>query len=345
MLHLRHPSTVIMPTTRAKYLKCDRRLRRLNTYLWVSASCRDICVTPGCSAAPPSLSLPAMNTVSPTVNSNSIPSAKLVSTQFHSNALSSPVNASPALLFKLPLKLPRSPEEWEEADRLLSSVTVSVLQASTAEEKNSSLCAGIYGVFFSPFGTRAPPKSKHHITKSTLRQHDRVLKEVTRKKNEVRRALHRARREGESENAIRPLAARFLSLPRQHSRLSRKSSTKLRHKEAIVVREKCRKDFWQFAKNLLDDGCTTQTTPEFSASSAHSYFSEVYDSTPHSFTSPSWLHPAQPPVSDSSINMHPVSEEELAQVIKRSKPSSTPSPMDWISYLILSDAPPYTLPS
>ena len=168
-----------------------------------------------------------MNMVSPTVNLNSITSAKLVATQFHGNTSNSPVNASPSLLFKLPLKLPRSPEEWEEADRLLSSVTVSVLQASTAEEKNSCLCAGIYDVLSSQFGTRAPPKSKHNLTKSTLRQHDRALKEVTRRKNKVRRALHRARREGESENAIRPLAARFLSLLRQHSQLSRKSSTKL----------------------------------------------------------------------------------------------------------------------
>ena len=237
--------------------------RRLDTHLRVSASCRDVSAAPGCSSAPPSSSSSAMNTVSCTGNSNSIASAELVATrcfEFHGNrnsnysdASSSPVNASPALLFKLPLQLPRSSEEWEEADRLLSSVTLSVLQASTAEEKNSCLCAGIYDVLSSRFGTRAPTKPKHHPTKSSLKQHDRALKEVTRKKNKARRALRRARREGDSESAIRPLAAKFLSLLRQHSRLSRKSSTKLRHKEANVVRDQCRKDFWRFAKNLLDD--------------------------------------------------------------------------------------------
>ena len=341
LLYQQLPSSVVMPSTRARCPRCDRRFRRLDTHLRVSASCRDVSAAPGCSAALPSSSSPAMNTVSCTGNSNSIASAELVATccfEFHGNRNSnysdSPVNASPALLFKLPLQLPRSSEEWEEADRLLSSVTLSVLQASMAEEKNSCLCAGIYDVLSSRFGTRAPTKPKHHPTKSSLKQHDRALKEVTRKKNEARRALRRARREGDSESAIRPLAARFLSLLRQHSQLSRKSSTKLRHKEANVVRDQCRKDFWRFAKNLLDDGCTTQTPPAFSAPSAHSYFSEVYDSTPHSFTSPSWLPPAQPPVSDCSMDMHPVSEEELAQVIKRSKPSSTPSPMDRISYLI-----------
>ena len=39
------------------------------------------------------------------------------------------------------------------------------------------------------------------------------------------------------------------------------------------------------------------------------------------------------------MDMHPVSEKELAQVIKRSKPSSTPSPMDRISYLIFKRCP------
>ena len=143
-----------------------------------------------------------------------------------------------------------------------------------------------------------------------------------------------APREGESENVIRPLAARFLSLLHQHSQLSRKFSTNLRHKEANVVRDQCRKDFWQFAKNQQDDEGIIQIPPSFSASSAHSFFYEVHNSTSHSFTSPSWLPAAQPPTSNCSMDMNPISEEELAQVIKWSKPSSAPSSMDWISYLI-----------
>ena len=104
---------------------------------------------------------------------------------------------------------------------LLSSLTLTVLQASTADKKNSCLCAGIYDVPSSRFGTRAFPKLKHYATKFSLRKYDWTLEEITWKKNKARRALHSAPREGESENAIRPLAARFLSFLHQHSWLSK----------------------------------------------------------------------------------------------------------------------------
>ena len=44
--------------------------------------------------------------------------------------------------FKRTLKLPKSTEEWEEADRMLVAVAASVSLAVTAEEKNSCLCEG-----------------------------------------------------------------------------------------------------------------------------------------------------------------------------------------------------------
>ena len=44
---------------------------------------------------------------------------------------------------KRSLRLPKTPEEWDEANALLSVVTSSVLQATTVEEKNTILCDGI----------------------------------------------------------------------------------------------------------------------------------------------------------------------------------------------------------
>ena len=153
LLYQQLPSSVVMPSIHARCPRCDRCFCRLDTHLQVSASCRNVSATPECSAAPPSLSLPAMNTFSCTVNLNSIVSTEPVSTcfEFHrnhnySNASSSPmdISVSPALLHNLPLispdfpqnditspsafnhkeplRLPSSPEEWKEADRLLSSV-------------------------------------------------------------------------------------------------------------------------------------------------------------------------------------------------------------------------------
>ena len=48
-------------------------------------------------------------------------------------------------------------------------------------------------------------------------------------------------------------------------------------------------ELWRYAKGLLDGKATSQTAPEFSTHSAHSFFSEVYKSAPHQFETPSWM--------------------------------------------------------
>ena len=159
--------------------------------------------------------------------------------------------------FKRHLKLPITPEEWEEADHLLSAVVPLVLQAITAEEKNSCLCTAIYDILSTRFGTHAPSRSQN-LSHSRLRQHDRALKEVTRLKNEARRALRKAKREGASGPTVQSLTGKFLSLLRQHSRLNRDSSRRLQHKEAKLAREQCHHNFWKFAKELFDGGYSLQ---------------------------------------------------------------------------------------
>ena len=252
MLYNKQRPSVSMPPTRARCPKCGRLFRRLDTHLRVSATCRDVQGRPECLPAPPSKS---MNTISSITNSNSTASCSNPSVTLNENlnstvtttavattnwttTLEAPQDCStpPAPHFNHSLSLPRSPEEWEEADHLLSSVTTSVLQASTAEKKKSCLCAGIYNILAVRFGTRAPPRHRNPAH-SNLKQHDRALKEVTRLKNEARRALRSAKREGVSADAIQSLAANFLSLLRQHSRLRRESSQRLREKEARVVRK------------------------------------------------------------------------------------------------------------
>ena len=238
--------------------------------------------------------------------------------------------------FKRPLRLPTSTEEWAEADHLLSA---SVLQAPTAEEKNLCLCSAVYDVMADRFETRSAPCTRRQQSQPRVKQHDRALKKVTQLKNEARQALHKAKRQGDSTSSIHTLAANFLSLLRTHSHLKRKSSQRLRHQEAKVVREDCHRDFWGFAKRLLGEGATTQTTPTFSASSAHSFFSEVYNSSPHHFTVPPWMPVPPPPGSGYVMEMSPVSERELAQVLKKSRSSSSPSPFDRIPHTIFKKCP------
>ena len=306
----------VAPCARGVCSSCGRHFKRLDTHLRVSATCRVVASgeqrreeVSSTTPAPASLS---MNSI------NQTPVATDIVPSHH---------------FKHPLRLPRSPEEWEEADQLLSSVALSVLQAISAEDKNTCLCAGVYDILAARFGTRAPSRSQNQ-SKSKLKQHNRALKEVTRLKNEARQAFRKAKREGASGSTIQLLAAKFLSLLRQHSRLSRDSSRRLQHKEAGVVREECHRNFWSFTKKLLDGGSTCQTSPEFSASTAHSFFSNVYQSAPHQFQTPSWMPSASPPAPDCSMEMSPVSEEELTRVIKKSRSSSAPSPSDRISYII-----------
>ena len=162
---------------------------------------------------------------------------------------------------------------------------------------------------------------------------------MTRLKNAARQALRRAGRQGEDESTIQSLTGKFLSLLREHSRLKRESSRRLKHKEASIAREECHRNFWRYAKDLLDGSSTSRVTPVFSASEASFFFTNVYKSSPHHFETPSWLPAAHPPVSNSTMDMSPITLEELSRVIRKSRSSSAPSPLDRISYTILKRCP------
>ena len=118
-----------------------------------------------------------------------------------------------------------------------------------------------------PYGEGRPFKSQHP-KRSRVKQHDRALKKVTQLKNEARRALHRA---WKCDESVSTLAAKFLSLIRDNSRLKRASARRLHQKDAKIAREECHTNFWRYAKGLLDGKATSQTTPEFSATTAHTF--------------------------------------------------------------------------
>ena len=164
---------------------------------------------------------------------------------------------SPAHLSKQPFTLPKASEDLEEANQLLSAVTPAVFQSITVEEKNALLCTGVYDILAARFGCHPSSRSRN-LVQSKLKQHDRALKEVTHQKNETRQVLRKAKRDRASDTVIQSLAANFLSLLRQHSDLKRVSIRRLQHKEAKLVRAECHRNFWKFAKGLLDGGTTPQ---------------------------------------------------------------------------------------
>ena len=203
--------------------KCGYRFQCLDTHLRVSARCREITSRRLYPASPSPCE--ATNCAHATMNINSTPPASL--TTAHAS--------------KRPLKLPRRPEEWVEADCLLQAVVVpAVLQANSAEAKNVLLSERTYELLAAQFGTYPPSRAQRRL-QANLKRHDCALKEVTKSKNAARQALRRARRGGENDSVVRSLVAKFLSLVRTHSRLKKASSRKLQHAEAKIAREKCHK--------------------------------------------------------------------------------------------------------
>ena len=106
--------------------------------------------------------------------------------------------------------------------------------------------------------------------------------------------------------------------------------------EALKARSECHRSFWRFTRQLFSEDDST-TAPGFDQKSAESYFAEVYSSTPTSYTRPPWL-PKASPVS-TTFNEGPITEQELNEAISHSSSSSTPSPLDQVSYKVLKHCP------
>ena len=220
-----------------------------------------------------------------------------------------------------PIILPRTSQEWDEANSYLSTTVVpAVIQASSTEEKNRVLCDGVYQYFSQCYGT----KSFSQKPKKRPRRHARHLKDLTQKKNEARRRMKKARKEGGSEAAVHALAKEFHKLLRLHSKEKRAQLQSKLKIEALKARRECAKDFWRFAAKILDGEYDKAASPTFTADDAESYFRSIYSSEPRTFTRPDWLPVPPPP--RIHLDEEPISVEEIAKVIKHTKSKSLPSP-------------------
>ena len=133
------------------------------------------------------------------------------------------------------------------------------------KERRACACATVFMMswLYSRFRTCAPSFTPRK-QQARVKNHDKALKKVTLLKNQTWQALHKAKRQGDS-TSIQSLAAKFLSLLRTHSRLKKKSSQRLHHQQAKVVRDECYCYFWRFTNRLLDDAASSQVSPTFSA--------------------------------------------------------------------------------
>ena len=241
----------------------------------------------------------------------------------------------PAFTMPPPFKTPKTAEEWKDDDsQLAETVVPAVLEAEDIDEKNKILGEGIYNHFASKYGLL---DKRRFTSQPRPRNHNRPLKKLRKERNEARKELRKARKEKQDERVILDLAKKFQLLLRLHSK-TKKASLKTRvNLEAKKARSECAKSFWKFAAKILDDEHSNNVGPAFTSQTAETFFKDIYSSNPRTFQRPDWLPEPPPPTSE--FNDIPIANEEISVVIKHTKTSSSPSPIDQVSYQVLKRCP------
>ena len=236
-----------------------------------------------------------------------------------------------------PCNIPKTDKDLDaDNDGLGSTIVCQVMLTQSVDEKNSVLCDGIYNYFTTKYGKNEKCCSSGMPARKKLKSHNRRLKRVTREKNMARRELRAARREGRDECVIREVARKFHTLIRIHSKTKREQLKAQFKLEAGKARRECARCFWRFTAKILDDS-DESPEPTFSAEEAEAFFKKAYSCSPREFKRPTWL-PVMKPL-QCGFNDVLITIVEISEVIKRSKSSSSPSPIDRVSYKIFKRCP------
>ena len=92
-----------------------------------------------------------------------------------------------------------------------------------------------------------------------------------------------------STTTIKELATSFFQLVREHSTTKRQVRNQGKRSSGKKARQMCHRNIWEFSKQLLDDECGSDTSPQFNKSEAEAFFRETYSSGPRNFVHPEWL--------------------------------------------------------
>ena len=134
---------------------------------------------------------------------------------------------------------------------------------------------------------------------------------------------------------VHELSVKFHQLLRLHKAIKTSLNARINSETFKSIKE-CQQSFWRFASKLFNEE-DSSTIPCIDQQSAESYFSEVYGSSSRSYTRTTRL--SQPPLTTIPFNKDPISQREVKEIILRSRSSSSPSPLDHISYNILKHSP------
>ena len=138
---------------------------------------------------------------------------------------------------------------------------------------------------------------------------------------------------------IQSLACKFFELVREHSQLKGLSTRSKCRAQVKSARHSCHHHFGRFSRQLLIDSSTSDIPTEFTQEAAHDYFTEVYHAGLQNFVQPVWMHTPPSPIFQTVLDSGEIVVEEISLAIKCSWCSSSPSPIDKISYLILKRCP------
>ena len=138
-------------------------------------------------------------------------------------------------------------------------------------------------------------------------------------RNEARRDLRRARREGQDNLVIQEMPKQFHKLIRMYSKVQKVSLRSKANLEARKARRECAKSLWWFAAKILDDDGSSNSTPAFNSNTAENFFTNAYSSVRKSFQYPEWLPVPPPPAYE--FDNEPIATEQVVWIIK-----NTPSP-------------------
>ena len=335
----KHP-TIPKTNQRGRCPTCNRVFKRLDTHFRTSATCKRLVSSPHDSPCTAQLLSQTMNTApcAAQLPLNTVDIGTTVDTGTATPTLQlQPAVSVPSTLNHIqlppPFNMPKSDEDGKADYSSLGSILVhQVLAAKSVDDKNMVLCEGIYNHFSSKYGLRKTT----HPRKPRVKRHNRAFKKPTQEKNTARRELRAAKREGKEKGTIKEIATKFHQLIRLHSKAKREQLRSRLNLEAGKARQECAKNFLRFAAKIFD-GEDETPEPAFSAEDAESFFKEVYSTSPRPFQRPSWLPEANSP--HCAFNDDPITTSEISGVIKRINSSSSPSPIDRVSYRLFKKCP------
>ena len=315
--------------------KCLKSFVRLDTHLKNSASCKYV----------PSLTSTLTEHQNPALNRPSSPRSEQDShpqnISHSGNCVNQHLNQHPSHTFssKASLLLPTTKEDWAKADEHFRDHLVpQILETTSVDEKNRLLVNGIYEYLALHCGHRTKGSSRNSKQQGqTRKKHDRALKRVTELKRKAKKDFRQAQQTGLPQENIHALAKNFFDLVRQQSKLKKTSRQQTQYTNTKKVRQQCHRQFWKFAKELLDDNQAANVKPQFTEDQAVEFFTSTYKSQPQVFEKPTWMPSPDPPTTP--FDDSPISLTEIQATVKRSNSSSSPSSFDQITYRIFKRCP------